>query len=165
MVLKEDFMRNKKRIKWIIIAASMVIIAVALIVFINNNSASHGIPVEVSLVERMDIEQTVDVKGIVEGTDTADVYSGSQRRISEILVREGDKVKNGDNLPYSYYGGTARVGRKSIDINLMGATENLDKCDEDFEVVKGRFISEKDIERMASNVVISEDAAKQFYHT
>ena len=40
MVLKEDFMRNKKGNKWIIIAASVVIIAAALIVFINNNSAS-----------------------------------------------------------------------------------------------------------------------------
>ena len=35
----------------------MVIIAAALIVFIKNSSASQGIPVEVSLVERMDTKR------------------------------------------------------------------------------------------------------------
>lgn len=118
-------MRNKKRIKWIIIAASVVIIAAALIVFINNNSASHGIPVEVSLVERMDIEQTVDVKGIVEGTDTADVYSGSQRRIAEILVKEGDKVKNGDNL--------ARLEDDNSKVNLEKAQLELETVKREYE--------------------------------
>ena len=46
---------------------------------------------------------------------------------------------------------------------LILKKHNLDKCDEDFEMIQGRFISEKDIERMASNVVISDDAAKQFF--
>ena len=85
---------------------------------------------------------------------TADEVDALKERFDEELVC---------CLPYSYVGGTAGVGRKNLDINLMGATENLNQCDEDFEVIKGRFISEKDIERMASNVVISEDAAKQFF--
>ena len=85
---------------------------------------------------------------------TADEVEVLQERFDEELVC---------CLPYSYFGGVARIGRISSDIYLMGATENLDKCDEDFEMIKGRFISEKDIESMASNVVISDDAAKQFF--
>ena len=53
---------------------------------------------EAASVVRMDLEQTVSVKGTVEGTDSAEVYSGSQRRITEILVKEGDRVHNGENL-------------------------------------------------------------------
>lgn len=120
-------MKKKKR-KWIIIAVVVLIIIVAIIIILNCNNTSQGTPVEVSEITRMDIEQTVDVKGTVEGTDTAEVYSGSQRRISEILIKEGDRVKNGDNL--------AKLEDETSSVNLEKAQLELDTAKRKYENYK-----------------------------
>ncbi len=65
--------------------------------------------------------------------------------------------------PYAYTSGSAKSGRQTADINLMGANVGLDKCDKDFQLSRGRFISDKDVKRMAHNVVIEEEAAKKFF--
>ena len=91
-------MKKKNKHKGLIIAA-IIIAVLALVIFIfSKTKKSPGILVETDTVMRMDMEQTVDVKSTVEGTDKADVYSNSTRRIAEILVKEGDRVSNGDNL-------------------------------------------------------------------
>ena len=116
---------KKKKSKWIIIAIIVLILAAIFVVINKTKNASQGISVEVSEVTRMDIVQTVDVKGIVEGTDTADVYSGSQRRIAEILVKEGDRVKNGDNL--------ARLEDDNSKVNLERAELELATAKREYE--------------------------------
>lgn len=91
-------MKKKNKHKGLIIAA-IIIAVLALVIFIfSKTKKSPGIFVETDTVARIDMEQTVDVKSTVEGTDKADVYSNSTRRIAEILVKEGDRVSNGDNL-------------------------------------------------------------------
>lgn len=65
--------------------------------------------------------------------------------------------------PYAYTSGSVKSGRQIADVNLMGANVGLDKCDKDFQLSKGRFISDKDVQRMAHNVVIDEDAAKKLF--
>ncbi len=91
-------MKKKNKHKGLIIAVIIVsVLAVAIFIF-SKMKKNPGVLVETDKVVRTDIEQTVDVKGTVEGTDKADVYSNSTRRIAEILVKEGDKVSNGENL-------------------------------------------------------------------
>ena len=116
---------RKKKPKWIIIAVIALMLAALLVIILKTKNASHGIPVEVNEVKRMDIEQIVDIKGIVEGTDAAEVYSGSQRRIAEILVKEGDRVKNGDNL--------ARLEDDNSKVNLEKAKLELETVKREYE--------------------------------
>ena len=56
------------------------------------------LPVKVGTAQRMDLRQEVSIKGTVSGTDSANVYSSSPYRISDILVKEGDRVVEGQVL-------------------------------------------------------------------
>lgn len=89
--------RKKKRIRGWIIAAVIVLVIAGAVVFISSKTPK-GTPVDTEAASVMDLEQTVEIRGTVTGSDTADVYSKSSNRISKILVKEGDRVKAGDKL-------------------------------------------------------------------
>ena len=62
---------------------------------------SKGTPTAIASVgnaEVMDLETVVTVKGTIEGADSADVYSTANFKITEILVKEGDRVEKGQVL-------------------------------------------------------------------
>lgn len=85
---------------------TIIIFAIILVVFVfgaaglklAGGSGGGGIYVSAGVVERMDLEKIVTIRGVVEGSDSADVFSASNYRISSILVEEGDKVTKGQVL-------------------------------------------------------------------
>lgn len=60
------------------------------------------IPPQVSVgsVEKMDLEQTVSVNGIISGSQSAEVVSSLNYEIISILVEEGDRVKKARYLRF-----------------------------------------------------------------
>ena len=89
---------NKPKKKVIII--SIIILVVIAALALPRLLGSGEIPPQVSVgsVEKMDLEQTVSVNGIISGSQSAEVVSSLNYEIISILVEEGDRVKNGQVL-------------------------------------------------------------------
>lgn len=49
-------------------------------------------------IERSSVSETIAVKSTVEGSDSANVYSGANYRIASVTVKEGDSVQEGQIL-------------------------------------------------------------------
>lgn len=134
--------KSKKAIILIIIVV-LILLGVAAAIVVKKRMP-NGISVEVETVERRDLRQTVEVRGVVSGTDTADVYSKSSNRIAEILVKEGDQVKAGDKL--------ARLEGDSSGITYEKAELDLEAAKREYENNAKLFetgaISEKDFRKI-----------------
>jgi RND family efflux transporter MFP subunit len=81
--------------KKILLSVGIVVLIIAgLGVFLQmRGSVEKPVPVEAGSVEVMDIEETVSIKGTIEGSEAADVSSSLNYRITAIFVKEGDLVK------------------------------------------------------------------------
>ncbi len=89
----------KKMAKW---QKAMVLVLGLFLIFAVVMGLTQGKkpPVQVSsgLVEIASIEQVVNIKGVIKGSDFANIYSSANYRISSILVNEGDTVAAGQIL-------------------------------------------------------------------
>ncbi|MGI6734154.1 MAG: efflux RND transporter periplasmic adaptor subunit [Anaerovoracaceae bacterium] len=85
--------KSKKKKKIIIIGVIVLIVAAALALPGLLGSGEMPSQVSVGSVERMDLEQTVSVNGIISGSQFAEVVSSLNYEIISILVEEGDRVK------------------------------------------------------------------------
>lgn len=88
---RKPMSKKKKRI----VIAAIVILVLAL-VFIIPRLLTGGEPalaVTTGSVEKMDIEQTVSIKGTIQGSQKADVATSLNYEIVSILVEEGDIVR------------------------------------------------------------------------
>lgn len=83
---------SKKKKKFLIIASIMIVAAI-LIVWGLLSSKEQVLSVTTGTVERMDIKQTVTIKGTIKGSQSADVATALNYEIVSILVEEGDVVK------------------------------------------------------------------------
>lgn len=83
-----------KRKKIIIVTIIILILLSGLFSVLNTMTRKEN-PVEVSAgtVEKMDLDQTVSVVGIISGSQSAEVVSALNYEIVSILVEEGDLVK------------------------------------------------------------------------
>ena len=92
--------KKKKSKKKIVIIAVLAVIALAAVAakYALGDAGSSAVSVSAGSVERMDLEQTVAIKGTVKGSDSADVYSSSQNKVTAVLVEEGDTVAAGQVL-------------------------------------------------------------------
>ena len=86
--------RKPSKKKLIIIPAVIVLVVIAAAILLPNYmpQLGSGVMVSVAPAERMDLEQTVSIRGTIEGSESADVASALNYRITAIYVQEGDKV-------------------------------------------------------------------------
>jgi HlyD family secretion protein len=91
---------KKRRPKKRLIVILAIISVVLAIIIASGLSGKKQIPAHVSTgtAEIMDLCQDVHVNGIVNGSDSADVVSSLDCKVSSILAREGDVVKKGQVL-------------------------------------------------------------------
>lgn len=88
---RKPMSRKKKRI----MIASAVVLVLALIIIIPRmmSGGEPALAVTAGTVEKMDIEEAVSIKGIIEGSQKADVATSYNYKILSILVAEGDLVQ------------------------------------------------------------------------
>lgn len=87
-------MKVKK--KYIIGAVLVLAAAVAGTKFVlAKNSKNAAVPVSAGVVEKKDIEEMLSLKAPLEGTESIDVVSKLHYEITEVSVKEGDKVEAG----------------------------------------------------------------------
>ncbi|MDR1753631.1 MAG: efflux RND transporter periplasmic adaptor subunit [Eubacterium sp.] len=100
--IKQGVKKNK-RLKFIIIAAAILIIA--LILFFALNPGNSSLPAmgilgqsQFSKLEKTDLKDTLALTGIVYSDDSKNVYTTLSYQVDKINVEAGDKVKKGDTL-------------------------------------------------------------------
>ncbi len=75
--------------------------------------------VEASKITKGDIDETLTVNGPIEGTDSVDITSGLHAKITELLVKEGDRVEKGVTV-------LAKIDPETIQKNIDNAKGNYD---------------------------------------
>lgn len=88
---------KKKIIRVGVIIIGILVLAIVIGKF-TGNKPSAGPAVSTGTIEKMDLEQVVSIKGAIEGSDSAKIYSSANYRISKVLVEEGDRVTEGQIL-------------------------------------------------------------------
>ncbi len=88
---------KKKKVVFIIAAVFMVFCAVGLL-FPKSSDGASGPSFSADKIERGNLSETIAIKSTVEGSDSANVYSGANYRIASVTVKEGDTVKEGQIL-------------------------------------------------------------------
>jgi HlyD family secretion protein len=85
--------KSKKKKKIIILG--VIALAVVSALALPGLLGTGEVPPQVSVgsVEKMDLEQTVSVNGVISGSQSAEVVSSLNYEIISILVEEGDRVK------------------------------------------------------------------------
>lgn len=87
-----------KRKKTVIILSVIILLAVVIAVMIPVISNDPPLSVTTGTAEKMDIEESVALKGTIDGSESADVVSALNYEIISILVEEGDRVRKGQIL-------------------------------------------------------------------
>jgi len=88
---------NRKQVKpskkkMFISIGLVVVILSALGAFLSTRTTEQNLSVNVGSVEIMDIEETVSIRGTIEGSESAAVSSALNYRITAVNVQEGDRV-------------------------------------------------------------------------
>lgn len=88
---RKPMSKKKKRI----LIAAIIILILACIMFLPGllSGGEPALAVTTGVVEKMDIEQTVSIKGTIQGSQKADVATSLNYEIVSILVEEGDIVR------------------------------------------------------------------------
>ncbi len=91
---------GKKHIKWIILGAVVLIIALLIIIpSLARSSASNVVALsDTAVLQKTDIKNSINATGIVESSDSFFVYSDLNYAIKEVSVEVGDTVSAGDIL-------------------------------------------------------------------
>ncbi|MDD3169055.1 MAG: efflux RND transporter periplasmic adaptor subunit [Eubacteriales bacterium] len=87
---RKPMSKKKKRI----LIAAIIILVLALVMIVPGllSGGEPGLFVSTGIVEKMDIEQAVSIKGTIQGSQKADVATSLNYEIVSILVEEGDIV-------------------------------------------------------------------------
>ncbi|MDD2218316.1 MAG: efflux RND transporter periplasmic adaptor subunit [Eubacteriales bacterium] len=87
--------KGKKKVAVIIVAAIVVLFLISKLVGGGEQLTEY---VSTSEVELGNISKTVSLKGVIEGSDSASVYSNVNYNIKSVNVKTGDKVSVGQSL-------------------------------------------------------------------
>ena len=109
--------KGKKR-KWILLGVFLLIVVFFGLRMLFGGGAA-GIPVEADRIRIDNLEEVLTITGPVEGTDSVDITSGIAAKITELLVKEGDRVVGGVTV-------LARIDDKDIQKNIANAQGMLD---------------------------------------
>lgn len=86
--------RKRKLITGVAAAAAALLVVSSVF----GGKKDTGIPVMTSALQKGDVEEVLSISGPVSGTDSAEVVSRLHAEILEILVKEGDRVAEGQIL-------------------------------------------------------------------
>lgn len=84
--------------KKIILAAAIVVAVTAGVKLALGSGEPTGEMVSIALAEKQDLEETLRLKAVLEGTESTEVVSRLHYEVKELLVKEGDRVKKGQLL-------------------------------------------------------------------
>ena len=95
---EQDERKKPAKKKIILVIAVIAAVVTAAGALASRGGAEPVVAVSAASVERMDLEQTVSVRGTIQGSDSADVASSLNYKITAIHVREGDAVQRNQVL-------------------------------------------------------------------
>lgn len=87
-----------KKKKIIIAVAGVVVVALGVKMASGGSSEPTGMPVTTSFSQIQDVEETIKLKAVLEGTESTEVVSRLHSEVTQLLVEEGDKVVKGQLL-------------------------------------------------------------------
>ncbi len=90
--------RSFSRKKKIILGAVVVAAALFVVLKVKGGGKDGAVMVSTAPLEKGDVQEVLSISGPVSGTDSAEVVSRLHAEILEILVKEGDQVKEGQVL-------------------------------------------------------------------
>ena len=109
--------KKKGKLKWILIG-----VLVLVVLFVAKSllfpAKPMGTMVSVQALTKGDVQEKISLSGPVSGTDAQQVTSGLHAKVTEILVKEGDKVEKGQVL--------ARLDKTDVNTALEAAKTQLD---------------------------------------
>lgn len=87
-----------KKKKIIIAVAGVVVVALGVKMASGGSNEPTGMPVTTSFSQIQDVEETIKLKAVLEGTESTEVVSRLHSEVTQLLVEEGDKVVKGQLL-------------------------------------------------------------------
>lgn len=90
-------MKLTKKKKIILVAAIAVAVTVGVKLALGSREPA-GETVSTAFAEKRDLEETLRLKAVLEGTESTEVVSRLHYEVKELLVKEGDRVKKGQLL-------------------------------------------------------------------
>lgn len=90
-------MKLTKKKKIILVAAIAVVVTAGVKLALGSGEPA-GEMVSTALAEKQDLQETLRLKAVLEGTESAEVVSRLHYEVKELLVKEGDRVKKGQLL-------------------------------------------------------------------
>ncbi len=84
--------------KKIILVAAIAVVVVAGVKLALGSGEPAGEMVSTALAEKQDLQETLRLKAVLEGTESTEVVSRLHYEVKELLVKEGDRVKKGQLL-------------------------------------------------------------------
>lgn len=88
---------KKKKIIIGVVGAVVVLVGVKLVLG-GGNAQPAGPMVATALASKQDVEETLKLKSVLEGTESTEVVSRLHNEVVQLMVQEGDKVKKGQLL-------------------------------------------------------------------
>lgn len=90
-------MKLTKKKKIILVAAIAVVVTAGVKLALGSGEPA-GEMVSTALAEKQDLQETLRLKAVLEGTESTEVVSRLHYEVKELLVKEGDRVKKGQLL-------------------------------------------------------------------
>ncbi|MCI5678512.1 MAG: efflux RND transporter periplasmic adaptor subunit [Bacteroidales bacterium] len=90
-------MKLTKKKKIILVAAIAVVVTAGVKLALGSGEPA-GEMVSIALAEKQDLQETLRLKAVLEGTESTEVVSRLHYEVKELLVKEGDRVKKGQLL-------------------------------------------------------------------
>ncbi len=91
-------MKLTKKKKIVIAVAAAAVVVAGLKLALGGDNQPAGEMVSTALAEKQDLEETLKLKAVLEGTESTEVVSRLHYEVKELLVKEGDRVKKGQLL-------------------------------------------------------------------
>jgi RND family efflux transporter MFP subunit len=88
---------KKSQKRWIIIGGILIAIVIVIIA-VPKGGRPADTDIQIVELERTTLTNTINIKGMVNSVDAANVYSGLAYQVEEIYVSVGDSVEAGDKL-------------------------------------------------------------------
>jgi len=124
----------------IVIAVVVIAVLGAAAAFSVSQSRRQGIEVRTEVIQRRDVVEIVTASGNIRARRTVDISSDVSARVAQLLVREGDQVREGQTLlrlrPDQYQSAVSRAEaslaqaqaqRSQQDANLTRARRDVDR--------------------------------------
>ncbi|MDR3671419.1 MAG: efflux RND transporter periplasmic adaptor subunit [Holophaga sp.] len=156
-----------KRNRWLLLGGVLVVLALGGIAAARRKT---GMPVQVAVAARQDLQAKVSANGKIQAVKKVDITANSIGQVTRMMVKEGDPVRTGELLleidPIQ-----SRAAAQSREANLKATTHDLataeaklDKTRKDYARAvlnhQARIISQSDFEQAKANLDMDESAVR-----